>query len=245
MPNTYDISKLKGISLSLPVSKRKVLDEEIGKISEFIKQYDEQSMTIQKNVKEIADLKNSIDKFIADQKENTNIITELKNANQKLADDANNLTNLLTEKSNKIILLNNEKNKLIENNLILENDLKNKGKDIEKYQKEFANLTVEYNKIKELYDAIKTQKQRPIATPTQLSASFKEALDNMRTTLSTNNESSVDYIVSRFDVTLKTGIGIDSNDKVSFQLPKEEEISAPENLSTIQFSIRSVPKVKI
>ena len=117
-------------------------------------------------------------------------------------------------------------------------------KSIRTYKAEVANLTSEYTKIKELYDSIQAQKQRPIATPTQLSSAFREAMEAMRREVSTLEDSPVDYVVSRFDISLKTGIGTDKEGKVSFQLPKEEEIANPENLSTIQFSIKSVPKVR-
>jgi len=117
-------------------------------------------------------------------------------------------------------------------------------KSIRTYKAEVANLTSEYTKIKELYDGIQAQKQRPIATPTQLSSAFREAMEAMRREVATLEDSPVDYVVSRFDISLKTGIGTDKEGKVSFQLPKEEEIANPENLSTIQFSIKSVPKIR-
>ena len=133
----------------------------------------------------------------------------------------------------------------------LENNLQIKTKEhyealknIQAYKAELSTLTSEYTKIKELYDAIKTQKQRPVATPTQISFCFKEAMEAMRNELKTSEDAPSDYVISKFDISLKTGIGIDEENKVSFQLPKEEEITNPENLSTVQFSIKSVPKVK-
>jgi serine/threonine-protein kinase len=133
----------------------------------------------------------------------------------------------------------------------LTEDLQAKTKECDKatssiraYKAEVAKLTSEYTKIKELYDSIKAQKRRPIATPTQLSAAFRESMEAMRREVATLEDSPVDYVVSRFDISLKTGIGTDDEGKVSFRLPKEDEIANPETLSTIQFSIKSVPKVR-
>ena len=107
---------------------------------------------------------------------------------------------------------------------------------------QIAVLTSENKRLEELYEAIKAQKKRPIATPTQLSTSFKKAMESMRAELKTLEESPVDYIISKFDVEIKTGIGVDEKDNVNFRLPKDEEVTKPENLSTIQFSIRTIPK---
>lgn len=133
----------------------------------------------------------------------------------------------------------------------LNSNLQNKIKEIDEaskailaYKTEVAHLTSEYTKMKELYDGIQAQKQRPVATPTQLSSAFRDAMEAMRKEVTMLEDSPVDYVVSKFDISLKTGIGTDKEGKVSFRLPKEEEITNPENLSTIQFSIKSVPKVR-
>ncbi len=106
-----------------------------------------------------------------------------------------------------------------------------------------ADLTSKYTVILEKYDAIKAEAKRPIATPTQLAGSFKKALEAMKKELKTSEESSVGYVVSKLDVILKTGIGVDEKERVTFLLPKVEEVTA-EHLSTVQFSIRAVPKVR-
>ena len=106
-----------------------------------------------------------------------------------------------------------------------------------------ADLTSKYTVILEKYDAIKAQVKRPIATPTQLAGSFKKALEAMKKELKTSEESPVDYTISKFDVILKTSIGVDEKERVTFLLPKVEEVTA-EHLSTVQFSIRTVPKVR-
>ncbi len=165
---------------------------------------------------------------------------QLKQSKAKLQGKETLITNLKTEINESKTL-----NKQLKNNLQSKIEEYDKSiTTVNKLKVEVANITSEYIKVKELYDGIKAQKQRPVATPTQLSSSFKDAMESMRTELKTVESSPVDYVINRFDVSLKTGIGVDEEDKISFQLPKEDEITNPENLSTIQFSIKPIPKVK-
>jgi hypothetical protein len=97
-------------------------------------------------------------------------------------------------------------------------------------------------KIKELQSA----KEPPKIKPSDLVGSFIDAIDTMREKGTTPKEKPVNYRVSKLDLIIKSGIGIDEKNEVKLLLPKagESPVFTPEQLSTIQFSISAVPKVK-
>ncbi|NVM56217.1 MAG: hypothetical protein HWN66_21150 [Candidatus Helarchaeota archaeon] len=104
-------------------------------------------------------------------------------------------------------------------------------------------MTSQYTVMSDKYKGIKAQMKRPIVTPTELAGSFVDAIETMRKKGKTPEESPVDYRIHRLDLTLKSGIGVDEKERVTFWLPKAEELT-PEQLSTVQFSISAIPKLK-
>jgi chromosome segregation ATPase len=106
-----------------------------------------------------------------------------------------------------------------------------------------AELTANYAIIHDKYLSIKDLADRPIVTPIQMANSFTSAIESMRKELQTEETSPVDYRITSFDIELKTGIDVNEDENVTFHLPKTDEIS-PDNISTIKFAIKAVPKLK-
>lgn len=88
--------------------------------------------------------------------------------------------------------------------------------------------------------------EQPIITPTELTGSFVDAIDVMRERGITTKEKPVNYIISKLDLTIKSGIAVNENKELKLLLPKagEAPLFAPEQLSTLKFSVRAVPKFK-
>lgn len=239
MPELFNIrdfkTKMDKIRQQVPETSKRILDEIIIMVGDLRKKNTSLNKIIINQDKTLKENEKTINESIETEK-------RLQTTIDKNEAIVTSLDNELTEKQELI-------NTLQARNTIFKDSINDHKEEIEKLRKEvtlyktkIGQLTTDYNKYKELYEGIKAQKSRPVATPTQLSTSFKKAFESMKEELQTSENSAVEYVISSFDISLKTGIGIDQNDDVSFQLPKEDEISTPENLSTIQFSIKSVPK---
>ncbi len=84
------------------------------------------------------------------------------------------------------------------------------------------------------------QKSRPALSSSNIINSFAASLAEMDRGLK-KTQSSVKYRVSNMNVTLKTNIALEG-EELKFQMPKSDDIISPENLSTIEFSLRAVPE---
>jgi eukaryotic-like serine/threonine-protein kinase len=84
------------------------------------------------------------------------------------------------------------------------------------------------------------QKSRPALSSSNLINSFAASLAEMDRGLK-KTQSSVKYRVSNMNISLKTNIALEG-DELRFQMPKSDDIISPENLSTIEFSLRAVPE---
>ena len=82
------------------------------------------------------------------------------------------------------------------------------------------------------------QKSRPVLSPSNLVSSFAASLAEMENGLK-KVQAGPQYSVSNMTVTLKTNIALDG-EELRFQMPKADDIIGPENLSTIEFSLRAV-----
>ncbi|AKB71773.1 hypothetical protein MSMAC_1883 [Methanosarcina mazei C16] len=107
-----------------------------------------------------------------------------------------------------------------------------------------AQVTKLSNEKAELESRISVlQKSRPALSPSNLVSSFASSLAEMdmglKKTLSGSKGSK--YSVSSMNVTLKTNIALEG-EELRFQMPKADDILSPENLSTIEFSIRAAPE---
>lgn len=88
--------------------------------------------------------------------------------------------------------------------------------------------------------------EQPIITPTELTGSFVDAIDAMRERGITAKEKPVNYRISKLDLTIKSGVAVDKNKKLKLILPKagKAPLFAPEQLSTVKFSVSAVPKIR-
>jgi len=88
--------------------------------------------------------------------------------------------------------------------------------------------------------------EQSIITPTELTGSFVDAIDAMRERGITTKEKPVNYIISKLDLTIKSGIAVDENKELKLLLPKtgKAPLFAPEQLSTVKFSVSAVPKIR-
>ncbi|HUV83319.1 MAG TPA: DUF4332 domain-containing protein [archaeon] len=84
------------------------------------------------------------------------------------------------------------------------------------------------------------QRNREKIPSKSLVTTFRQSLDSMANTLN-EPDSKANYIISSMDVKLRTNLSLQDNE-LQFQLPKPDDIIPPENLSTIEFTIRSSPK---
>jgi hypothetical protein len=165
-------------------------------------------------------------------KDKEELIKDLKSISSQLAVKERELNELQTKSV--------EKDQLITG---FQQDLQVKTQEIKTLNESLADITSKYTIIFDKYQNIKDLPKRPIVTPLQLAGSFHNAINKMRTEFKTPEDSPVDYRISKFDITLKSGIGVSEKEDVIFWLPKTDEIS-PDYMSTIQFSIKAVPKVR-
>ncbi len=84
------------------------------------------------------------------------------------------------------------------------------------------------------------QRTRPTLSPTNLVSTFKTSLEEMDRGLK-KAPSGTKYGVSSMNVTLKTNLALEG-EELRFQMPKADDIISPENLSTIEFSLKAVPQ---
>jgi beta-lactam-binding protein with PASTA domain len=84
------------------------------------------------------------------------------------------------------------------------------------------------------------QRNREKIPSKSLITTFRQSLEGMANKLN-EPDSKANYTISSMDVKLKTNLSLQDNE-LQFQLPKPDDIIPPENLSTIEFTIRSSPK---
>jgi len=137
----------------------------------------------------------------------------------------------LQNKDTLISELRNNTNTIISEKIVLEQENIVRSNQIVVLLEEKANLE---NNIRIL------QKKRAQIPSKNLVTTFRESLDSMAGKL-TEPESKANYIISSMDVKLRTNLSL-KDDELQFQLPKLDDIIPPENLSTIEFTIRSTPK---
>jgi len=135
----------------------------------------------------------------------------------------NTIDNVEVELQNKDRLINelrNNTNTIISEKIVLEQENIVRSNQIAGLLEEKANLE---NNIRIL------QQERAQIPSKNLVTTFRQSLDSMA------------YIISSMNVKLRTNLSL-QDDELQFQLPKPDDIIPPENLSTIEFTIRSTPK---
>jgi beta-lactam-binding protein with PASTA domain len=164
--------------------------------------------------------------------ENLRIAKEIDEAS--LIEVRNTIDNVEVELQNKDTLINElrkKTNTIISDKIVLEQENIILSDQIAGLLEEKANLE---NNIQIL------QQQRAQIQSKNLVTTFRQSLDSMAGNLN-EPESKANYIISSMDVKLKTNLSL-KDDELQFQLPKPDDIIPPENLSTIEFTIRSTPK---
>ena len=151
-----------------------------------------------------------------------------------LSEVRNTIDNVEVELQNKDTLINelrNNTNTIISEKIMLEQENIILSDQIAGLLEEKANLE---NNIRIL------QQHRAQIPSKNLVTTFRQSLDSMAGTLD-EPESKANYIISSMNVKLRTNLSLEDNE-LQFQLPKPDDIIPPENLSTIEFTIRSTPK---
>lgn len=151
-----------------------------------------------------------------------------------LSEVRNTIDNVEVELQNKDTLINelrNNTNTIISEKIVLEQENIILSDQIAGLLEEKANLE---NNIRIL------QQHRAQIPSKNLVTTFRQSLDSMAGKL-TEPESKANYIISSMNVKLRTNLSL-KDDELQFQLPKPDDIIPPENLSTIEFTIRSTPK---
>lgn len=85
--------------------------------------------------------------------------------------------------------------------------------------------------------------QRPSLKSLNLISSFQKSIEKMQESLKTA-DSRVGYSIGNLEVSLKTNVSLDEQGDIAYQLPGVGEVTSSEGLSTINFSLRPVPKVE-
>ncbi len=85
--------------------------------------------------------------------------------------------------------------------------------------------------------------QRPSLKSLNLISSFQKSIEKMQESLKTA-DSRVGYSIGNLEVSLKTNVSLDEQGEIAYQLPGVGEVTSSEALSTINFSLRPVPKVE-
>lgn len=164
--------------------------------------------------------------------ENLRIAKEIDEASLiKVRNSIDNVEVEMQNKDTQINELRENTNTIISEKIILEQEKIVRSDQIARLLEEKANLE---NNIRIL------QQQRAQIPSKNLVTTFRQSLDSMAKTLD-EPESKANYIISSMDVKLKTNLSLKDNE-LQFQLPKPDDIIPPENLSTIEFTIRSTPK---
>ncbi|WP_440945508.1 PASTA domain-containing protein [Methanosarcina sp. T3] len=121
--------------------------------------------------------------------------------------------------------------KLLAEKLVLEREKSSLAAQVIKLSNEKAELESRISTL---------QKSRPVLSSSNLVSSFASSLAEMDKGLK-KVQSGSKYLVSNMNVTLKTNIALEEGE-LRFQLPKADDIISPENLSTIEFSLRASPE---
>lgn len=101
-------------------------------------------------------------------------------------------------------------------------------------------LTNENLELRNEIDRLKVQ--RPSLKSVNLISSFQQSIEKMQESLKTA-DSRVGYAMGNLEVSLKTNVSLDEQGEITYQLPAVGEVTSSEGLSTINFSLRPVPKV--
>ncbi|NIA11333.1 MAG: DUF4332 domain-containing protein [Nitrospiraceae bacterium] len=88
----------------------------------------------------------------------------------------------------------------------------------------------------------KLQIERPKIPSARLITSFRDALDDMQVSLE-SRKGKTKYLVSDVNISLKANVSYEG-DQIHFQLPKLDDIISPDNLSTVNFRIKSMPEIR-
>ncbi|RJS68548.1 DUF4332 domain-containing protein [ANME-2 cluster archaeon] len=88
----------------------------------------------------------------------------------------------------------------------------------------------------------KLQMERPKIPSARLISSFRDALDDMQVSLE-SRKGRTKYLVSDIDISLKANVSYE-DDQIHFQLPKLDDTISPDNLSTVNFRIKSMPEMR-
>ena len=88
----------------------------------------------------------------------------------------------------------------------------------------------------------KLQMERPKIPSARLISSFRDALDDMQVSLE-SRKGRTKYLVSDIDISLKANVSYE-DDQIHFQLPKLDDTISPDNLSTVNFRIKSMPDMR-
>jgi len=102
-------------------------------------------------------------------------------------------------------------------------------------------LTGENLELRNEIDRLKVQ--RPTLKSMNLISSFQKSIEKMQESLKTA-DSRVGYSIGNLEVSLKTNVSLDEQGEIAYQLPAVGEVTSSEGLSTINFSLRPVPKVE-
>jgi len=102
-------------------------------------------------------------------------------------------------------------------------------------------LTEENLELRNEIDRLKVQ--RPSLKSLNLISSFQKSIEKMQESLKTA-DSRVGYSIGNLEVSLKTNVSLDEQGEIAYQLPAVGEATSSEGLSTINFSLRPVPKVE-
>ncbi len=102
-------------------------------------------------------------------------------------------------------------------------------------------LTGENLELRNEIDRLKVQ--RPSLKSLNLISSFQKSIEKMQESLKTA-DSRVGYSIGNLEVSLKTNVSLDEEGEIAYQLPGVGEVSSSEGLSTINFSLRPVPRVE-
>ncbi|MCL7414337.1 MAG: serine/threonine protein kinase, partial [ANME-2 cluster archaeon] len=137
----------------------------------------------------------------------------------------------IQNKDTQIVGLTNNLNTIISDKIVVEQEKNVLSQQIAGLLLEKANLEKNIQTL---------QLQRPQIQSENLVTTFRQSLDSMADKLN-EPAARANYVISSMDVKLRTNLSL-KDDKLQFQLPKSDDIIPPENLSTIEFTIKSSPK---
>ncbi len=172
----------------------------------------------------IENLRRSLDKLSTARKVDETSLSEIK----KSIDD---IEAELQRKNAQIDELTNNLSRIVSEKAVVEQEKNALSPRIDQLLEEKAELEKSIRIL---------QQQRPQISSENLVTTFRQSLDNMAGKLD-EPEARANYVISSMNVKLKTNLSV-KNDTLQFQLPKPDDIIPPENLSTIEFTIKSSPK---